>query len=154
MSLCVAVLPRTTFRQFIPLTEYSLEVILLMNWDVEYTSAFGGWWEVLSEAEQESVAASVRLLEEYGPYLRHPHSSHISGSRCGHMRELRVQHEGYPYRVLYAFDPSRTAILLLGGNKGGDERWYQRNVPRADTLYGEHIEQLKQEETENGQEVC
>ena len=127
---------------------------MLMNWDVEYTSAFGGWWEVLSEAEQESVAASVRLLEEYGPYLRHPHSSHINGSRCGHMRELRVQHEGRPYRVLYAFDPSRTAILLLGGNRDGDDRWYQRNVPRADTLYGEHIEQLKQEETENGQEVC
>ena len=125
-----------------------------MNWDVEYTSAFGDWWEVLNEAEQESVAASVRLLEEYGPYLRYPHSSHINGSRCGHMRELRIQHEGRPYRVLYAFDPSRTALLLLGGNKGGDDRWYQQNVPRADSLHGRHIEQLKQEETEYGQEVC
>src|SRR6201999_2690847 len=87
-----------TFRQFIPLTEYSLEAILLMNWEVEYTTAFAGWWDILKEAEQESVAASVRLLEEYGPYLRYPHSSHIHGTRCGHMRELRIQHDGNPYR--------------------------------------------------------
>jgi hypothetical protein len=125
-----------------------------MNWDVEYTDAFGDWWGDLGEAEQESVAASVRLLEEYGPCLRHPHSSSINGSRFGHMRELRIQHEGRPFRVLYAFDPTRTAILLLGGDKTGDERWYEQNVPRADELYREHLAQLKQEEANYGQEIC
>jgi hypothetical protein len=61
------------------------------------------------------------------------------------MRELRIQHKGEPYRILYAFDPRRTAILLLGGNKGGENRWYEENIPKADALYDEHIEELKRE---------
>ena len=66
------------------------------------------------------------------------------------MRELRVQHEGRPYRVLYAFDPRRCAILLLGGDKTGDGRWYEVHVPMADTLYGTHIETLPKEGQING----
>jgi len=61
------------------------------------------------------------------------------------MRELRIQHHGRPYRVLYAFDSRRTAILLLGGDKSGDERWYDREIPRADNLYDEHLAELRQE---------
>lgn len=61
------------------------------------------------------------------------------------MRELRVQHAGRPYRVLYAFDPRRTAILLVGGDKTGDDRWYQTFVPLADDLYDLHLEQLRRE---------
>ncbi len=61
------------------------------------------------------------------------------------MRELRVQHQGSPYRVLYAFDPLRAAILLIGGDKTGDNRWYDRMVPVADRLYGEHLDQLREE---------
>ena len=61
------------------------------------------------------------------------------------MRELRIQHRGNPYRVLYAFDPRRTAILLIGGNKTGDDRWYDSHVPRADQLYDEHLDQLRKE---------
>ena len=61
------------------------------------------------------------------------------------MRELRIQHTGNPYRVLYAFDPRRTAILLLGGNKSGNDRWYEEYVPIADKLYDEHLETLKRE---------
>jgi len=61
------------------------------------------------------------------------------------MRELRIQHRGDPYRILYAFDPRRTAILLIGGNKSGDGRWYDKFVPIADTLYDHHLETLKKE---------
>jgi len=61
------------------------------------------------------------------------------------MRELRIQHRGRPYRVLYAFDPRRTAILLLGGDKTGDDRWYERYIPRADDLYDEHLAELRRE---------
>jgi hypothetical protein len=61
------------------------------------------------------------------------------------MRELRIQHAGDPYRVLYAFDPRRAAILLIGGNKGGNERWYEEFVPIADNLYDEYLETLRQE---------
>lgn len=123
---------------------------MTMEWDIEYTDCFGDWWEALAEHEQESVAASVRLLEHYGPSLRHPHSSGINGSRHGHMRELCIQHEGRPYRVLYAFDTRRAAILLLGGDKTGNDRWYDENIPRADALYDEHMAQLKQEGYNDG----
>ncbi len=116
-----------------------------MAWEVEYTDEFGQWWESLSESEQDDIAATVGLLEEYGPSLRFPHSSSVETSRHSHMRELRIQHAGEPYRVLYAFDPRRAAILLIGGNKGGDERWYEEYVPIADRLYNEHIDRLQQE---------
>jgi hypothetical protein len=78
-------------------------------WDVEYTDEFGAWWDALSEAEQESVDVSIRLLEARGPRLGFPDSSGIVGSRHGRMRERRVQHKGRPLRVLYAFDPRRVA---------------------------------------------
>lgn len=116
-----------------------------MSWEVEYTDEFGRWWGALNKAEQESVAATVGLLEELGPDLPHPYCSGVNGSRYAHMRELRVQHKGRPFRVLYAFDPRRTAILLIGGDKTGNSRWYKRFVPMADKLYGEHIAQLKRE---------
>lgn len=61
------------------------------------------------------------------------------------MRELRIQHKGEPYRVLYAFDPRRIAILLIGGNKGGDDRWHEKLIPKADKIYRQHLESLKQE---------
>ena len=61
------------------------------------------------------------------------------------MRELRTQHDGSPLRTLYAFDPRRTAILLIGGDKTGDGRWYETNVPKADKLYDDHLDQLRKE---------
>ena len=116
-----------------------------MQWEVEYTDEFGHWWASLTESEQESLAASVRLLEERGPTLGFPHSSGLNGSRHGHLRELRTQHDGRPLRTLYAFDPRRSAILLIGGDKTGDKRWYDTHVPLADRLYDQHLEQLRKE---------
>lgn len=121
-----------------------------MQWEVEYTDEFGAWWDALTDAEQESVRASVKLLGDFGPNLRFPHSSGISGSRHERMRELRVQHAGRPYRVLYAFDPRRCAILLIGGDKTGNDRWYEKNVPLADRLYDEHLEALQKERLNDG----
>lgn len=129
----------------IPLMEYSIGAIFRMTWNVEYTDEFGDWWESLTAEEQESIAVSVSLLEDRGPSLGFPHSSAINGSRHGHMRELRTQHNGRPIRTLYAFDPRRSAILLIGGDKTGDNRWYEINVPLADRLYDEHLEQLEKE---------
>lgn len=116
-----------------------------MGWDVEFTNEFGAWWDGLDEAEQDSVTATVTLLSEDGPTLAFPQSSRILASRHHHMRELRIQHQGEPYRVLYAFDPRRVAILLIGGNKVGDKRWYETAVPRADTLYDAHLALLRKE---------
>lgn len=116
-----------------------------MAWDVEYTDVFEAWWDGLTEDEQDSVAFGVRLLEERGVALGHPYCSRVEQSRHGRMRELRIQHQGRPYRVLYAFDPRRTAILLLGGDKTGQDRWYDEHVPKADALYDAHLAVLKAE---------
>jgi hypothetical protein len=121
-----------------------------MAWQVEYTDEFEQWWNTLSEEEQISLDASVRLLEARGPHLGFPHSSAIEQSKHSHMRELRTQHQGRPYRTLYAFDPRRMAILLIGGDKTGDDRWYETNVPVADRLYDEHLRQLRKEGLLNG----
>ena len=114
-----------------------------MQWSVEYTDEFAVWWDELSTEEQESLDASVRLLEARGPALGFPHSSGINGSRHSHMRELRTQHDGRPLRTLYAFDPRRTAILLIGGDKTGSDRWYDVHIPVADRLYDEHLRQIE-----------
>lgn len=114
-------------------------------WEVEFTDEFEVWWNTLAKEEQSSLDASVRLLEFFGPALGFPHSSGIFGSRHGHMRELRTQCGGKPLRTLYAFDPRRTAILLIGGDKTGNDRWYDEFVSRADSLYDEHLRQLMEE---------
>ena len=62
------------------------------------------------------------------------------------MRELRIQHEGRPYRVLYAFDPRRAAILLIGEDKSGNDRWYEEYVPLADELYDRHLREIENEQ--------
>ena len=121
-----------------------------MSWAVEYTDQFGEWWDELSEAEQEDIDAKVILLEKLGPALGFPHSSDIKQSRHGQMRELRVQHKGRPYRIFYAFDPRRAAILLIGGDKTGKKKWYETFVPIADDLYDEHLEELGKEGKDNG----
>lgn len=116
-----------------------------MAWNVEYTDEFEEWWDLLSEPEQIDIASIVALLEQCGPSLKFPFSSGIEGSKFSHLRELRIQHAGEPYRVLYAFDPKRCAILLIGGKKTGNDRWYEKNIPVAEQLYEEHLNILKKE---------
>ena len=116
-----------------------------MAWEVEYTNEFGEWWASLTEAEQEDVAATAELLCERGPQLPFPHSSGIERSRHSHMRELRIQSGGRPILVFYAFDPRRAAILLIGGDKTGNDRFYEEMIPVADDLYDEHLVELRKE---------
>lgn len=116
-----------------------------MAYIVDYTDEFERLWAGFSESQQEDVIAVVTLLEDRGPYLRFPYSSGIAGSRHPHMRESRVQSGGRPMRIFYAFDPRRAAILLIGGDKTGDDRFYERLIPVADALYDTHLAELKRE---------
>jgi hypothetical protein len=116
-----------------------------MVWDVEHTDEFAEWFTALGDPDQDAIDFSVDLLIEQGPKLGFPHSSGINGSRHAHMRELRVQSEGKPLRIFYAFDPRRSAILLIGGDKTGDKRFYNRMIAVADTLYDVHLDELKRE---------
>ena len=112
-----------------------------MAWNVEYTDEFGAWWSTLANDQQDDISAVAEVLMEKGPDLPFPYSSGIAGSRHSHMRELRVQSSGKPIRVFYAFDPVRSAILLIGGNKTGKKRFNKK--PIADRLFEDHIAQLK-----------
>ena len=88
-----------------------------MLYDVEYTGEFETWWDELSARAQNDVSRVVNMLVEQGPQLPYPYCSAVSQSRHGRMRELRIQSGDRPIRVFYAFDPRRTAILLLGAHK-------------------------------------
>jgi hypothetical protein len=115
-----------------------------MAWEVEYTDEFGTWWDTLSVAQQEAISTAVAMLEERGPALGRPWVDSITGSRHPHMKELRPR--GGHLRMLFAFDPRRTAILLLGGDKTGRwQSWYQQAIPQADQLYDEYLEELRRE---------
>jgi hypothetical protein len=115
-----------------------------MATEVIVTADFEAWWDGLGIEEQKSVAVVVAMLEARGPTLPFPYSSGITGSTK--LRELRVQHAGKPYRVLYAFDPKRNAILLLGGNKTATSRWHETHVPRAEKLFAAYLKESGQAE--------
>lgn len=118
-----------------------------MSYNVIQSDEFERWFLGLTTKEQVKILASIGLLEARGPSLPFPHSSAVTGSRHGHMRELRIQVGGLPYRVLYAFDPKRMAILLIGGDKTGDEkRWYKTHIPIADDLYDVHLAKLEDDD--------
>jgi hypothetical protein len=114
-------------------------------WEVEVTDEWADWYDGLAEPFQDELAAVIGLLEIHGPQLGFPYTSGVTSSKHAHMREMRVQAGGRPIRVLYAFDPRRIAILLLGGDKTGDNRWYARAIPEADRLYDEHLKVLRKE---------
>ncbi len=128
-----------------------------MPWEVEYTKAFEAWWGRLTEEEQVELDAKVQLLEQYGPVLPRPHSDVIVTSKHANMKELRgrvvfPRHRA-ELRVLYAFDPRRVAILLIGGDKTGNPNWYDEYVPIADRLFAEHLRQLEKEKQKRGKKL-
>jgi hypothetical protein len=113
--------------------------------EVLVTDEFKGWYEDLSLDEQESVFRVVALLEGRGVSLGYPYSSAIEGSRQG-LRELRIQHQGRPYRVFYAFDPERRAVLLLGGDKTGSDRFYEGCIPMAEAIWERYLAEREPKE--------
>ncbi len=114
-----------------------------MAWEVAFTSRFETWWNSLSEDEQVEISAKVELLQERGPTLPRPHADVITTSRHANMKELRGKVDDRHLRVLFAFDPRRTALLLLGGDKTGDPKWYEKSVPVADDLFDQHLRQFE-----------
>lgn len=115
-----------------------------MAWEVEFTHEFGTWWYELDETSQNAVFAAVERLIEHGPTLGRPTVDTIRASRHPNMKELRPAASSI--RILFVFDPRRTAILLIGGDKRGQwNAWYAEMIPIADRLYDEHLETLRSE---------
>ncbi len=123
-----------------------------MEWVVEFTDEFERWWDTLSEDEQVAVGAKVRLLQKFGPVLPRPHSDVITTSKHANMKELRSKVDDRQLRVLYAFDPRRAALLLIGGNKTGSAGWYEQLIPLADRLFDEHLQAIAKED-EDGKKL-
>lgn len=116
-----------------------------MSHEVNFTDEFGDWWNGLSAAQQEDITARVDLLAEHGPLLRRPTVDRVASSAFHNMKELRCSSDG-ALRVLFAIDPRREIILLLGGDKTGEwSDWYERSIPIADALYTEYLRDLRRE---------
>lgn len=114
-----------------------------MPYEVNITREFEDWWDGLTVEQQEDIAARVELLEQHGPALGRPIVDQVKGSAFHNMKELRCSSSG-ALRVLFAFDPRREAILLLGGDKSGDwDSWYDAAIPTADDLYAEYLRDLR-----------
>lgn len=114
-------------------------------WVVEFTDQFAYWWDGLDVQQQAALGARIDLLESRGPDLGRPAVDRISGSRHRNMKELRAS-EGGALRVLFAFDPRRQAILLLGGDKSGQwTEWYEWAISAADDLYNDYLDELREE---------
>ncbi|HVA07431.1 MAG TPA: type II toxin-antitoxin system RelE/ParE family toxin [Acidimicrobiales bacterium] len=116
-----------------------------MSWEVLKTEKFEEWWATLTDDQQDAVIASVDILADQGPTLGRPLVDRITGSRHHNMKELRVS-KGGALRILFAFDPLRRAVLLLGGDKYGNwTGWYQEAIPVADDLFDAYLQDLRRE---------
>ena len=109
-------------------------------WKIEVTHEFEVWWHTLSDKGQDRLRGALGVLSQRGPGTGRPLVETLSGSRYPNMKELRVG----TVRVLFAFDPLRNAVLLVGGDKRGRwSMWYKRAIPKADDLYDKHLDELR-----------
>lgn len=116
-----------------------------MIWTVLFHEAFDAEFKTLSIALQDELLAHAVLLREFGPNLGRPTVDTLNGSKHANMKELRFGWEGQVWRLAFAFDPQRQAILLVGGDKGGadQKRFYKRLINIADERFDEHLATLK-----------
>ena len=115
-----------------------------MNWTVLFHDAFDAEFQALDEALQDELLAHAKLLGEFGPNLGRPTVDGLKGSKHANMKELRFDQVGGVWRIAFAFDPTRQAILLVGGDKGGanQRRFYKRLIAVADKRFDEHLAEL------------
>lgn len=106
--------------------------------EVYATDEMAEWYQGLSVAEANAVDRVVRLLMQQGVSLGHPYSNDLKGARYA-FRELRATAGRAELRVIYAFDPRRDAVLIIGGNKGGEPRFYRRIIPLAERIWGQYL---------------
>ena len=113
-----------------------------MSWSILTVVEFNTWFGTLTDREQEEITAVMRLLAARGPMLGRPFVDRIATSRFHNMKELRPRGAAKHIRILFIFDPRRSAVLLMGGNKKGQwEPWYRRAVPQADSRYERYLQE-------------
>ena len=119
------------------------------EWEVRVTDEFLGWFNTVDQESQALVSDAIDRLAAGGPQLGRPLVDRIEGSQVHNMKELRPASSGRSeLRILFVFDPWRSAILLVGGDKSGNwTGWYRTAIPRAERLYAEYVEEREQEES-------
>lgn len=117
-----------------------------MQWTVEVADEFIPEFAALVPAVQDEIAALSKLLEKFGPSLRRPHCDTLKGSHYANMKELRFNAADGAWRVAFAFDPKRRAILLVAGDKSGvsEKRFYRALIRMADARFTAHLERMKE----------
>jgi hypothetical protein len=113
-----------------------------MAWQVEVSDEFTDWYDSLNEDEWESINSAVDKLAIFGPIFGRPYVDTLIGSKYPNLKELRVQHQGRPLRILFVFDPCRKIYLILGGDKTGSTGWYVDAIRRAEAIYSQHLKEI------------
>ena len=116
-----------------------------MQWEVGFADEFEPEFDALPETVQDELLARAKVLEALGPALGRPHADTLNGSRHANMKELRFSVDDGVWRVAFAFDPERRAILLVAANKAGvkERRFYRRLIEIADRRFDDHLKQVK-----------
>lgn len=112
-------------------------------WIIERTDEVAKWISVLDDDAKEAILKNLFILSEIGPSLGRPYVDSVKRSKHSNMKELRVQCKRKLIRILFAFDPDRKAILLIGEDKRGNKKFYQTVVPKADKLYDAHLKRIQ-----------
>lgn len=116
-----------------------------MEWTVEFGDEFEQEFKALAEEVQNGLLAHAKLLKQFGPELGRPRVDTLKGSCHANMKELRFDASGGVWRVAFAFDPQRRAILLVAGDKSGfsEKRFYKQLIKKADERFEAHLAELK-----------
>jgi hypothetical protein len=112
-------------------------------WNIRRTTDFIVWIKTLDDDAKEAILKSLTILQSLGPSLGRPQVDTIKGSKIKNLKELRIQNKNRVFRIFFAFDPERDIILLIGGDKKGDNRFYETMLRKSERLYELHLSQLR-----------
>lgn len=116
-----------------------------MNWEIIFHDLFREEFRNYSRDIRREMATQLDLLAEFGPQLKRPHADTLSGSSYANMKELRLRADGGVWRIAYAFDPKRRAVLLVAGDKSGgsQKRFYRQLIRKADERFGDYLADIE-----------
>jgi hypothetical protein len=139
----MAIMPR--HMRDMALTAYAMESIFTVKWTIVFCAEFDAEFRDLEPAVQDELLAQLLVIERFGPQAGRPRVDTLNGSKFANMKELRFMAEGGVWRVAFAFDPDRQAIVLSAGDKSGgsEARFYRSLIRRADARFVSHLSSLK-----------
>ncbi len=114
-------------------------------WNTDRTDPFLNWIKGLDDDAKEAIFEKLLVLRETGPSLGRPFVDTVKNGKHKNMKELRIQNKLRMFRIFFAFDPERKIVLLIGGDKRGDKRFYEKMIPIANDLYDKHLQELLKE---------